>query len=384
MRFSRWEMGMLLKCDESSLPLQGATGEPQVPLAELPPLAGPNARDCTPSKRGINPQELLPGTPQTAPPPGVIRHTGISIEAQHHMMSPPVKRQSATCFKGASAGLMSPPPARTRGAKLRQSGSRGEPVLAGQYIAARSCCRHNSASTNFPVQHWLIRGAALITNTAFLTAIPCAVADGADDFTFSPAPKGLSLDTSRLFSPAGAFNNQQTPVKAADGEQSIVNAMTPAIKPNKLFGTPLAAATPQQTTSSRPTDRHSTPAAAEACSKAAASGIKARKLTFEGTASSTSIAEAKRKTKSGITFELGDSAMAVSTAASTQYVLLARFPAVSAARIWQVEGLVAAECNMLACFGDVTWHDLLGFPRRLALDGHLACAGCSCCSTCLM
>eukprot|EP00878_Enallax_costatus_P025432 GHUV01027209.1.p1 GENE.GHUV01027209.1~~GHUV01027209.1.p1 ORF type:complete len:271 (+),score=106.66 GHUV01027209.1:884-1696(+) len=189
-----------------------------------------------------------------------MARAGVSTAAQQHlMMSPPPKRVAATSFKGVSAGLMSPPPARTRGAKLRQSSQQA----------------------------------------------------AANDFTFSPAPKGPALDTSKLFSPAGAFSNHQTPVKSAEEEGSTVSARTPALKPNKLFGTPLAAATPQQTSTSRPTDRHSTPVAAEPRNQAAASGVKARKLTFEATAPSKAGAETKRKTKSGITFELGDSAMAL-------------------------------------------------------------------------
>lgn len=81
------------------------TSELELPLAELPPLAGPSTRDCTPSRQRVS--SLLPATPQTAPPAG---------STAQQMMSPPPKRlATAVRAPPANNALMSPPPARTRG-----------------------------------------------------------------------------------------------------------------------------------------------------------------------------------------------------------------------------------------------------------------------------
>lgn len=106
-------------------------------MAELPPAAGPKARDSTPSRRGTNGQELLPGTPQTAPPPGAVARTNTSAGAQDSLlMSPPPKR-ATTCFKGPAGALMSPPPARTRSSRSKQATQDGE-LLHGVCILSQS------------------------------------------------------------------------------------------------------------------------------------------------------------------------------------------------------------------------------------------------------
>lgn len=79
----------------------------ELPLAELPPAAGPSTRDCTPSRQRIG--GLLPGTPQTAPP-----STGNMAQ---QMLSPPPKRLATAVRAPAGTALMSPPPARTRANK---------------------------------------------------------------------------------------------------------------------------------------------------------------------------------------------------------------------------------------------------------------------------
>jgi hypothetical protein len=55
----------------------------QLPQAQLPPAAAPNARDCTPTRRSINPQ-MLPGTPQTAPAAASLSRTGQSLPNTHY------------------------------------------------------------------------------------------------------------------------------------------------------------------------------------------------------------------------------------------------------------------------------------------------------------
>jgi hypothetical protein len=104
-----------------SLLQAGPSGEVKVPLAELPPLAGPNARDCTPNRRPIN-LDSLPGTPQTAPAAGPAARTrGAAKGSDHLLMSPPPKRAATSMKPSSLEGLMSPPPARTRSSRSRQT-----------------------------------------------------------------------------------------------------------------------------------------------------------------------------------------------------------------------------------------------------------------------
>lgn len=163
----------------------------------------------------------------------------------------------------------------------------------------------------------------------------CAVA-GSGSFTFSLAPRQPDL----LLSPrggGGAFSarnfNSSTPVRAAQeapAQQEGHKTPQQALRPNRLFDTP-AAATPQQSSAARP-NTHATPEpAAEAAGRApaAASGVKVRKLTFDAAAPSAQKAaaaapapapapEAPPRTRGGIKFELGESAMAVSVVSSSQ------------------------------------------------------------------
>lgn len=137
--------------------LQSTTDDIKVPMAELPPAAGPKARDSTPSRRGTNGQELLPGTPQTAPPPGAVARTNTSAGAQDSLlMSPPPKR-ATTCFKGPAGALMSPPPARTRSSRSKQATQDGE-LLHGVCILSQSgysttstCVWYNALCDQRPV-----------------------------------------------------------------------------------------------------------------------------------------------------------------------------------------------------------------------------------------
>lgn len=162
--------------------------------------------------------------------------------------------------------------------------------------------------------------------------------------------------------PLSMRNLAGTPVRAADatpdrqgaarGDGAVaVGHQTPnnqALRPNRLFAdTPLAASTPQQSSAARP-NTHDTPeagaAAAGGRTSAAAAGVKVRKLTFDAaapTASAAAAAAAKKASKSsksgagvseeaaaaagaepgggeasrtrgGLKFELGETAMAVS------------------------------------------------------------------------
>jgi hypothetical protein len=129
----------------------------------------------------------------------------------------------------------------------------------------------------------------------------------------------------------GAFGARtlSTPVRP-DGPQDapVQGHQTPVLRPNKLFDTPVASATPQQASAARP-NTHATPDAAEADAgpggrtAAAAAGVKVRKLTFDAAAPTTakraaaptpkpSATEAP-KARGGIKFELGKDAMAVSS-----------------------------------------------------------------------
>lgn len=140
----------------------GPSGEVKVPLAELPPLAGPNARDCTPNRRPIN-MDSLPGTPQTAPTAGAAACTAKSSEQL--LLSPPPKR-AATSMKPASlAGLMSPPPARTRSSRSRQADHKdGE--------TRRPCCG-SSCSLDLVVRSCTAAARLLVCNASLQHTLPC-------------------------------------------------------------------------------------------------------------------------------------------------------------------------------------------------------------------
>eukprot|EP00775_Hariotina_reticulata_P007924 gene7924-8120_t len=274
----------------------------QLPLAQLPPAAAPNARDCTPTRRSINPQ-MLPGTPQTAPPAASLSRTGDGSAASstaHLMMSPPPpKRAALTVARSAAAGpggLMSPPPARSRAGRARQPEAE------------------------------LSRG-----------------------FTFSPVsrPPPLSAlrplaglaSSSTYGSPTNTHpdDSSSTPIKdlgtavAAAEHHAQVN--TPVLRPNKLFATPAVTATPQQVSATRPGRLPATPstpatplvqqpeqelrAQPAVAGVPAAGGVKVRKLTFDSEATTAAGRTGKAKTKakakasSVIDFELGESTMAL-------------------------------------------------------------------------
>lgn len=167
-------------------------------------------------------------------------------------------------------------------------------------------------------------------------------AAGQEAFTFSPAARQPDV----LLSPrggAGPFTgrNLSTPVRPADPQEAPGaqdGSLTPNLRPNRLFDTPVAA-TPQQSSAARP-NTHATPdadvegARAAGRQAAAAAGVKVRKLTFEAAPSSAaagpnnkahkSAAPSKEskdssdsrvevpKERGGIKFELGESTMAVS------------------------------------------------------------------------
>lgn len=149
-----------------------------------------------------------------------------------------------------------------------------------------------------------------------------ASAGGEPSFTFSPASRQPDL----LLSPrggGGAFSMRgraSTPARPNAQDAPAAGHQTPqqALRPNRLFDTPLASATPQQSSAARP-NTHTTPEAVPegGRSAAAAAGVKVRKLTFDAAAPSASKAAAAPKAEApkargGIKFELGESAMAVS------------------------------------------------------------------------
>ncbi|KAF6266539.1 hypothetical protein COO60DRAFT_1632643 [Scenedesmus sp. NREL 46B-D3] len=237
------------------------------PPGELPPLAGPNARDCTPNRRPIN-LDLLPGTPQTAPTAGAAARTRGSADSSSEqlLVSPPPKRAATSMKPSGLGGLMSPPPTRTRSSRSRQAEHK-EAGAAGSSSGAASTRRHHT---------------------------PVRSREG-----------------------------------AAGDDDSAAGAATPGavMRPSRLFGTPTATATPQQQASTgllrRPADMHATPAQAAGAVAATpevpplAAGVKVRKLTFDsavkapaarGGAGAAAAGEVKA---GGIKFELGGSALAL-------------------------------------------------------------------------
>ncbi|KAF8072991.1 hypothetical protein HT031_000651 [Scenedesmus sp. PABB004] len=250
----------------------------EAPLAELPPLAGPNARDCTPSRRALSSGDLLPGTPQTAPP-GRRRRCAHAQRLRHAGGGP--------AEPAAQAAVRDVRPRR------RGRGGPDEPAPA-----------RGRAGKGRPAK------------------------DGEGGLSFSPEPR---QPAAALLSPAagaGLFGTPSrdggagTPQRGGDGDEP--SAGTPGLRPNRLFGTPVATATPQQAPAGRrPADLHATPEAAPAPAPAAApGGVKARKLTFEAAlpkapaakAAAAAPAEAQPAPAAkpgGLTFELGASAMAL-------------------------------------------------------------------------
>lgn len=123
------------------------------------------------------------------------------------------------------------------------------------------------------------------------------------------------------------MRNASTPVRPDAQDAAAQNHQTPqqALRPNRLFDTPLLSATPQQSSAARP-NTHATPEAGPAAveggrTAAAAAGVKVRKLTFDAAAPSAAAQKAPKaeppkaeqpKARGGIKFELGESAMAVS------------------------------------------------------------------------
>jgi hypothetical protein len=172
-----------------------------------------------------------------------------------------------------------------------------------------------------------------------LRIVSCALA-GDESFTFSPAPRQPDL----LLSPndggggAAAFSAHHlgTPVRPDTQDATAQGHQTPqqALRPNRLFDTPVASATPQQSSAARP-NTHATPEAGPADSgrvAAASAGVKVRKLTFDAARPASQKAPAPAaaaaaapeagadppmaeapKARGRIKFELGESAMAVST-----------------------------------------------------------------------
>jgi hypothetical protein len=141
---------------------------------------------------------------------------------------------------------------------------------------------------------------------------------------FASGPPGSSS--------SGVATRHHTPVRGREGADNSdsVGADTPGnvMRPSKLFGTPVATATPQQQASTgllrRPADMHATPTQADAAAAtpevpSPAAGVKVRKLTFDsavkapgargGNAGGAAAGELK---PGGIKFELGGSALAVS------------------------------------------------------------------------
>lgn len=292
------------------------SSELHLPLAELPPAAVPSTRDCTPSRQHIG--SLLPGTPQTAPP-------AAGNTAQQQMTSPPPKRLATAARAAPPASvslLMSPPPARTRGGNRKllmgDAGAGEERRDPALFAAQRTCLKEAAATPGLlgPFGHSSL--------TAALHILPAgaASAGGESSFTFSPAPRQPDL----LLSPRGGSGacsmcgRASTPARPEVQDTPAAGHQTPqqALRPNKLFDTPLASATPQQSSAARP-NTHSTPEAVPegGRSAAAAVGVKVRKLTFDAAAPSASKAAAAPKAEApkargGIKFELGESAMAVS------------------------------------------------------------------------
>uniref|UniRef100_A0A383W7V9 CDT1 Geminin-binding domain-containing protein n=1 Tax=Tetradesmus obliquus TaxID=3088 RepID=A0A383W7V9_TETOB len=272
----------------------GPSGEVKVPLAELPPLAGPNARDCTPNRRPIN-MDSLPGTPQTAPTAGAAACTAKSSEQL--LLSPPPKR-AATSMKPASlAGLMSPPPARTRSSRSRQAD-------------------HKDGDSSFSFSPMPRQPTSLFS--------PKAAAPGGLPL---PAFGGLAGGSS-----SSAATRHHTPLRGAEGAGDSAGAETPGgmMRPSNLFGTPVATATPQQQASTgllrRPADMHATPTQASEAAAATpevpppATGVKVRKLTFDSAVKAPAAARggagataggAGGVKPGGIKFELGGSALAL-------------------------------------------------------------------------
>jgi hypothetical protein len=143
-----------------------------------------------------------------------------------------------------------------------------------------------------------------------------------------PVFGGLAGGSTPGSSSASASTRHHTPLRGreADGNDSA-GAQTPGgvMRPSKLFGTPMATATPQQQASTgllrRPADMHATPTQADAAAATPevpppAAGVKVRKLTFDSAvkapAAAAAAAAAREVKPGGIKFELGGSALAVS------------------------------------------------------------------------
>jgi hypothetical protein len=145
-----------------------------------------------------------------------------------------------------------------------------------------------------------------------------------------PAFGGLAGGTPGSSS-GSASTRHHTPVRGrecADNSDGV-GADTPGnvMRPSKLFGTPVATATPQQQASTgllrRPADMHATPTQADAAAATPevpppAAGVKVRKLTFDSAVKAPAArggnagAAAGEVKPGGIKFELGGSALAVS------------------------------------------------------------------------
>jgi hypothetical protein len=147
-----------------------------------------------------------------------------------------------------------------------------------------------------------------------------------------PAFGGLAAGSTPGSSSGSASTRHHTPVRGREGagdSNDNAGAETPGgvMRPSKLFGTPMATATPQQQASTgllrRPADMHATPTQADAAAATPevpppAAGVKVRKLTFDSAvktpaARAGAAAGAAGEVKpGGIKFELGGSALAVS------------------------------------------------------------------------
>lgn len=301
--------------------------EQQLPLAELPPAAAPSTRDCTPSRQRIG--SLLPGTPQTAPL--------AAGNASQQMMSPPPKRL-ATAVRAPGTSLMSPPPARTRGNRKLVMGNGG---AAGNQHQKLPSHMHTPVPLAAAIVPAYITTAVAPDTDAVHRLLRSIIGD--ESFTFSPAPRQPDL----LLSPRGgaaAFSgrNLGSPMRPDTQNATAQGHQTPqqALRPNRLFDTPVASATPQQSSAARP-NTHATPEAGPADSGrvgAAAAGVKVRKLTFDAArpaaqkapapvaAPAAAVPEAGAdppmaeapKARGRIKFELGESAMAVSTVGASR------------------------------------------------------------------
>lgn len=241
-------------------------------------------------------------------------------------MSPPPKRLATAARAAPPAStslLMSPPPARTRGGNRKLlMGDAGEERRGLPFFCSIAHVHEGSTKPGLPgpVEHSSLTAAPSIVHRP----AGAASAGGESSFTFSPAARQPDL----LLSPrggGGAFSMRgraSTPARPDAQDAPAAGHQTPqqGLRPNRLFDTPLASATPQQSSAARP-NTHTTPEAAPegGRSAAAAAGVKVRKLTFDAAAPSVSkakVAAAPKaeapKARGGIKFELGESAMAVS------------------------------------------------------------------------